>query len=278
MIDNYPDAYHQSGMDKAAVVYEGLSEYGITRFMATYADGLSPAASQIGPIRSTRVYFAQLAMEYRPIYVHAGGSPDGQALVKSTNALIDFEAGDLPAYAYRDGKRVAPHNLYTSSELLRQFARDQGVAAFGSDSVGYLYNAAAPEGAAVTSIGYYFLDRSSAAGWTWSPRDGVYYRTQRGTAHLDRITGAQLWTNNVVVMQVAGGARAGDDKARIDQNVIGSGAARVFRNGQVVRATWVKDGAAAPLRFYDAAGAEIRFAPGSIWIASIPSLERLSAQ
>lgn len=278
MIDNHPAAYPQSGMDKAAVVYEGLAEYGITRFMATYADGVTPIASQVGPIRSTRVYFAQLAMEYRPIYVHAGGSPDGQALVQSTNALINFEADGLPNYAYRDGKRKAPHNLYTSSELLRQFAKDNGVTAFGNDAVGYLYSATATEGTPVGSLGYYFQDRGSSAGWVWSRGDGVYYRTQGGKAHLDRITGAQLWTNNLVVMQVSGGRRAGDDKARIDQDVVGSGAARVFRNGQMTNATWVKDGAAAPLRFYDAGGAEIRFTPGSLWIAGIPSLDRLSAQ
>ncbi len=82
MIDNHPDAYPQSGLDKAAVVFEGLAEYGITRYIATYADGLTPNATQIGPVRSTRVYFAQWAMGFHPLYAHAGGSPDGLKLVE----------------------------------------------------------------------------------------------------------------------------------------------------------------------------------------------------
>ena len=274
MIDNYPEAYPQSGLDKAALVFEGLAEYGISRFMATYVDGISPAAGQIGPIRSTRVYFAQLAMGMRPIYAHAGGSPDGQRLVMTTDQLINFEA-DGSRFAFRDKNRKAPYNLYTTTKLLRQFAQAAGVAGFDDPSVGYLYAATPPAGAQVNGLSYYFLDRSSAAGWGWSAKQGVYFRTQRGEPHVDRITGAQLWTNNVVVMQLTGGRRAGDDKARIDQNVIGSGPARVFRNGVMVKATWVKKSAAGSLRFYDAAGEEIRFAPGSIWIAGIPSLDRL---
>nr|MBA3947352.1 DUF3048 domain-containing protein [Herpetosiphonaceae bacterium] len=79
MIDNHPDAYPQSGLDKAAMVFEGLAEYGITRYIATYAEGWTPEAQQIGPVRSTRAYFAQWAEAFHPVYVHAGGSPDGLA-------------------------------------------------------------------------------------------------------------------------------------------------------------------------------------------------------
>ncbi len=277
MIDNHPDAYPQSGMDKAALVFEGLAEFGVSRFIATYADGITPPAGEIGPVRSTRVYFAQWAMGFHAIYAHAGGSPDGQQLVQQTKALINFEA-DQSAYSWRDKRRKAPHNLYTSAKLLRAFANDRGVATFNDETVGYLYSATPAEGAPATRLNYFFQDQGSAAAWSWSASEGVYYRTQRGRPHTDRITGRQLWTNNLVVMQVSGGRREGDDKARIDQNVVGSGAARIFRDGRMIKATWSKPGAAAPLRFYDAADVEIRFAPGSIWIAGIPTLERLGVR
>lgn len=276
MIDNHPGAYPQSGLDKTAVVIEGLAEFGITRFMAIFADSITPNAAEIGPVRSTRLYFAQLAMGFHPVYGHAGGSPDGEQLVRTTDQLVNFDADGQTAYSYRDRQRAAPHNLYTSSKLLRAFADDKGVAAFDDDSVGYLYNATAPAGASADRIDYYFGDRSSAAAWVWSTADGAYYRAQRGKPHVDRITGAQVTASNVVVMSVSGSKRAGDAKGRIDLDVIGSGPAQVFRNGNVIDATWVKDGAASPLRFYDASSAEIRFAPGAIWIAAIPSLDRLT--
>jgi len=34
MIDNHPQAYPQTGLDHALVVFEALAEFGITRFMA----------------------------------------------------------------------------------------------------------------------------------------------------------------------------------------------------------------------------------------------------
>src|SRR6185369_11335241 len=72
MIDNHPDAYPQAGLDHAAVVFEALAEFGVTRFMAVYAPGITPAAKQIGPVRSTRLYFAQWAMGFHALYGHAG--------------------------------------------------------------------------------------------------------------------------------------------------------------------------------------------------------------
>src|SRR5205085_11601547 len=125
MIDNHPDAYPQTGLDRAAVVFEALAEFGVTRFMAVYAPGITPDAPQIGPIRSTRLYFAQWAMGFHALYAHAGGSPQGLDLVESTDQLINLDALQNAGSPYfvRSRDRVAPHNLYTSSAELRR-ARD----------------------------------------------------------------------------------------------------------------------------------------------------------
>jgi hypothetical protein len=277
MIDNHPDAYPQSGMDKAAMVFEGLAEYGVTRFIALYQDGVSDEVNEIGPVRSTRIYFAEWAMGFHPVYAHAGGSPDGVKLAETTDQLINFEALRQSAYTWRDGNRAAPHNLYTNSTLLRSFAQDKQVTAFSDPSAGYLFeNIPAASPASTTGLDYYFLDRSSRAGFNYDPASNGYYRSMRGVPHNDRITGQRLWTRNVVVMQVRESARPGDDKKRIDQEVIGAGEARIFNAGRSINATWVKEGAAAPLRFYDTEGKEVVFNAGPIWVAAIPSMDRLT--
>lgn len=279
MIDNHPDAYPQSGMNQAAVVFEGLAEYGITRFIALYADGVTPNVKEIGPVRSTRLYFAQWAMGFHPVYAHAGGSPDGVQLAETTDQFVNFEALNLKTFTWRDSRRLAPHNLYTSSDLLRSFAESKGVSDFSEADVGYLFNnipAASPVEAA--SVSYFFLDRSSRAGFSYDPASNGYHRVMRGQAHIDRVTGQQLWTRNVVVMQVNEAARAGDAKQRIDQEVVGSGPVQIFMAGRRVDGTWRKDSEAAPLRFYDASGSEIVFNAGPIWIAAIPTFERLTIQ
>jgi hypothetical protein len=279
MIDNHPDAYPQSGMDKAAIVFEGLAEYGITRFVALYDGGATAQVGEIGPVRSTRLYFAQWAMGYHPIYAHAGGSPDGVQLAETTDQFINFEALREGAYTWRDGNRAAPHNLYTNADRLRAFAVDKGVVDLNDPDQGYLYDAIAP-GSSVEagSIDYYFEDRSSRAGFRYDAATNGYYRTMRDQPHVDRVTGKQLWTSNVVVMEVAESARVGDDKRRIDQQVVGSGPARVFLAGRAINATWRKDTEAGPLRFYTAEQQELVFNAGPIWVAAIPAMDRLSVQ
>lgn len=279
MIDNHPDAYPQSGMDQAAMVFEGLAEYGITRFIALYADGFTPDVGEIGPVRSTRLYFAQWAMGFHPIYAHAGGSPDGVQLAEATDQFINFEALQQPNYTWRDHQRAAPHNLYTKSALLRAFAADKSATTLDDPALGYLFEQIAPAAsAAATQIDYFFLDRSSRAGFAYDPASNGYYRTMRGRPHIDRTTGQQLWTRNVVVMQVNEAARIGDEKQRIDQEVVGSGPARIFLAGGMIDGSWRKASEAAPLRFYDANDNEVVFNLGPIWVAAIPSFDRLTAQ
>ena len=277
MIDNHPDAYPQSGLDKAAIVFEGLAEYGVTRFIGLYQDGVTDEVGEIGPVRSTRLYFAQWAMGFHPIYAYAGGSPDGIKLAETTDQFIKFDALRQPTYTWRDGKRVAPHNLYTNSSLLRSFATDKQAAAFDDPSVGYLFDNLAPTSpATVTGFDYFFLDQTSRAGFSYDQATDGYFRSMRGQPHIDRVTGRRLWTRNVVVMQVAESVRPGDDKRRIDQDVIGSGPARLFNGGHSREITWRKTDASTPLRFYDADNNEIVFNSGPIWIAAISSLNRLT--
>ena len=54
VIENFPDARPQSGLDKASIVYETVSEGGITRFLAVFQEN---EVAEIGPVRSARIYF-----------------------------------------------------------------------------------------------------------------------------------------------------------------------------------------------------------------------------
>src|SRR5690554_5162744 len=111
MIENSISARPQSGVIQADVVYEILSEGTITRFLALFH---SQKPKRIGPVRSARTYYVQLAKGYDAIYSSAGGSPGGLKLVQSD--YID----DISGLAYdgryftRSSDRYAPHNLYTS--------------------------------------------------------------------------------------------------------------------------------------------------------------------
>ena len=64
---------------------------------------------------------------------------------------------------------------------------------------------------------------------------------------------------------------------RIEQEVVGSGAAHVFSDGLEREVTWRKDGPAGPLGF-DESGAEVRFNAGPIWIAVVPDIGNLTVK
>jgi hypothetical protein len=284
MIDNHPEAYPQTGLDHAAVVFEALAEFGVTRFMAIYAPGLSPEAPAIGPVRSTRLYFAQWAMGFHALYAHAGGSPQGLALTESTDQVVNLDALHLKtgesSYFWRDNDRAAPHNLYTSSAELSRAAEDRGGDGPAYDQIGFLFKTDAPaaQRPASQQLDYFFIYPQDPAGWTYDPKTNGYLRLRRGRPARDADSGAQLWTKNVVVMEVVEDRIAGDEKGRIEQQVVGSGRARVFTDGVEREVDWQKDAPAAPLSFYEVSGDEVQFNAGPIWIAAIPTLDNLTVK
>ena len=159
-------------------------------------------------------------------------------------------------------------------------AADRGVADFDDPEVGFLFKTDAPADQRPESqqLNYFFIYREDHAGWVYDPDTNGYLRLRRGRAAVDAITGEQLWTKNVVVIEVEESPIAGDDKGRIEQQVIGSGSARVFMDGVERAATWRKDSDAGSLRFYNAAGEEIRLNAGPVWIAVLPSIDNLSVE
>jgi hypothetical protein len=280
MIDNHPDAYPQTGLDRAAVVFEALAEFGVTRFMAVLVPGVTPDVPQIGPVRSTRLYFAQWALGFHALYVHAGGSPEGLALVESTDQLVNLDALLEANWSYfaRSSDRDPPHNLYTSSADLERAARDQGVADLVQPELGFLFKADAPTAQRAKSqrLDYFFIYPQDNVGWIYDPATNGYLRLRRDKPARDAATEQQLWAKDVVVIEVKEAPIADDPKGRIEQNVLGSGRARVFMDGVEREVTWRKDTAEAPLRFYDDTSTETRLNAGPVWIVALPLLENLT--
>lgn len=114
LLDNFR-GYPQAGLAEATAIAEMPVEGGLTRLMAIY-DQVDP--ERVGPIRSARDYFVDLARRFDGILVHDGGSPA---------ALAAIDRGRLPTLnAYRFGElfsrgqgREAPYNLYSSGNSLR---------------------------------------------------------------------------------------------------------------------------------------------------------------
>ncbi|HMO57804.1 MAG TPA: DUF3048 domain-containing protein [Roseiflexaceae bacterium] len=282
MLDNHPNAYPQTGMNQAAIVFEALAEFGLTRFMAVYVPETLADDQQIGPVRSARLYFVQWAMGLQGLYAHAGGSPEALSLLAQTDEVVDLDALFRVGVNYyvRSSSRAAPHNLYTSGGALERAAAE-----FGADAplasvaeVGFLFKNDAAEASRPASqrINYFFLYREDDVSWEYNPAINSYLRIRRTAPARDAVSGEQLQTKNLIVMEVFEAPIPGDDKGRIEQQVIGEGRARLYMDGVEREVIWRKSSADTQLSFFDPSGAEVQLNPGPVWLVALPSLDNLS--
>lgn len=117
MVENSPAARPQSGLGDADVVYEILAEGDITRFVAFYH---SRVPGKVGPVRSIRPYYVDVAAAMDAVLVHAGWSQEAMNRVAAGGVdHFDEVYGDR-VYYWPSPDRKPPHNLYTSIEGIRR--------------------------------------------------------------------------------------------------------------------------------------------------------------
>ena len=115
IVENHPDARPQFGLFEASLVYEALTEGGITRYMAIYGPR---DAAKIGPVRSARTYYVDWLSEYDAFFAHAGGAQN--ALTKIVKDNIKDLLHNQSAYWRETGKVALEHTLYTGTVKLYQ--------------------------------------------------------------------------------------------------------------------------------------------------------------
>ena len=123
MIDNHSGAWPQANLNKAYMVYEIIVEGGETRLMALFK---GQDLDKIGPIRSSRHYFLDYALENDAIYVHHGWSPQAQSdiLELGVNNINGIQESSKDFWRVKD--KSAPHNLFTTTESILKIAERKG--------------------------------------------------------------------------------------------------------------------------------------------------------
>ncbi|KNZ68337.1 hypothetical protein Tfer_3121 [Thermincola ferriacetica] len=274
MVENAPAARPQSGLPKADIVYEVLAEGGITRFLAIYH---SQDSDNVGPVRSARPYYIERALEYNALYAHCGGSEDAKKFVKTARVadMDEFGIGRRGGAYWRIKSRKAPHNLYGDTDKIRQVSLDKGyqahvrVPGFSFLSPGEkLHN-----GLPAPEIVINFPRRYSLVKYTYDPKKNLYFRYNGGKAHIDNVTGRQLTARNIIIQYT--NTKVIDAEGRLDVQMIGSGKALFFIDGQVYRGRWEKGALRAWTVYRDEQGKEIRLRPGQTWIEVVPSKTRV---
>jgi hypothetical protein len=271
MIDDLRPARPQSGLSYASIVWHAPAEGGIPRYMAIFQDQWPKA---VGPVRSSRLYYIAWASEWKPLYAHAGGSPQALATLRAKGNgqyVYNAEAFRFSNVFQRISSRFAPHNLYTTGSRLRRLSDRLGAKDKKYKTI-WKFAPDAPETArpygGTIRIAYPY----NVVSYRYDHKSNTYRRSVTGEGRqYDASNDERIAPKNVVVMVVDfRPLNDGSHKNRLEADVIGRGTAIISTNGRIVRGTWRKSGFTKPIRFFDLDDHEVTLTAGQTFIQVVP--------
>ena len=259
VVENAVDARPLAGLEKASLVIEAPVEGGITRYLLLFA---GEEAAKIGPVRSARPYFIDWAEELRALFAHVGGSPEALRTIKARNGqgIFDLDQYFWSQYYWRTPRRPRPHNVYTSTQLLRKAQERRGLKQ-GKFSP-WLFKDDNPSGEGVGLVCDFSFPQYKVE-WRYNSQDNFYYRYLAGKPHLAE-SGAEIKAKNVVFLETSIVSLDAEDRKKI--KTTGSGLANIFLDCRVIQGRWQRKSLSTRTRFYQEDGEEIAFNRGPIWI------------
>ncbi|MFJ8268004.1 DUF3048 domain-containing protein [Peribacillus asahii] len=266
MVNNHTKARPQSGLTKADIVYEMLAEGEVTRLLAVYQ---SEKPEQVGPIRSARDYYIELAKGLDCIYVCHGNSPDAESMLKQ--GYIDHLNG-----LYYDGtlfkrssERKAPHNSYISFENIEKGAMEKGYNLTGAPASFVFLNKEEIkrlEGDSVTKVSINYGFPAYNTQFEYDVQQGKYKRYSNGEQTKEATTSVPVLVDNVLIIETA--HRVIDKVGRRDIDLQSGGKGYLLQKGKVKEVEWInKDGRIVPV----SNGIDVGLIPGKTWVNIIPN-------
>ncbi|GMQ85603.1 MAG: DUF3048 domain-containing protein [Acidimicrobiia bacterium] len=271
-VDNHPNARPQSGLQEADAVYEILVEGGLTRFIALFHQSDSRF---VGPVRSARPTDSTIMRPLGGPLQISGGQDWILAIYRRDGTPL---IGDNGITTYRMSHRKPPHNLYASTEAMRQYADDR---AMDDDPPPPLFDFGDPTAPTeeATEITFDWSDAPDVV-WKW---DGEQYlRFNGATPHewidSDSITG-QIAFDTLVVIQgerYTASPPSGSGSSVPATTTTGSGEALIFHSGGVIVGRWSRQEITDVFDVIDDDGQAIVLPPGRVWIAVFPDNRALT--
>ena len=262
MIDEHVDARPQSGIDKAFLVIEAPVESGYPRLLAFFS--ADQKVDKIGPVRSARPYYIDWVNELDALYAHVGGS--NEALDKiSTGPTIDLNQFWHDAQFWRSADRDAPHNVYTSTDLLGKYVQSKSDTGHALNPIYGVWKFKTTDATDVSSenISLHFISPGYNFVWNFDTQLKKYVRVQNN-APVKTLDEQQIVADNIAV--VVTDVASIDSVGRRSVRTIGSGTAYVFQDGKETEAVWKKPSVTERLRFFTKDGTEMEMNPGITWI------------
>ena len=292
MYDNNVGNYAHAGLQDSYINYEIIVEGGLTRIMALFKD---KDVALIGPVRSSRHYFLDYALESDAIYTHYGWSTYAENDIKSLhvnniNGLYDDEP------FWRDSKIAAPHNVFTSTNKIYEYAKKKNYKTTSNDwkLLNYTTDNVVlnkpigtktvkneetgknekidienPELIKADSLSIPYSNYQIRS-YQYNSDKKVYMRFMNGEAHIDKITNQQLSFKNIIIEKVSN--RQLDSYGRQDLNTTPSGEGYYITNGYALPIKWNKESRTSKTIYKYSNGKEVKINDGNTFIQIIPEV------
>ena len=275
MIDNNVGYDSQAGLQDSYLNYEIIVEGGYTRIMSLFKD---KDVSLIGPVRSSRHYFLDYALESDVIYAHYGWSTYAENDIKMLG-VDNINGLTLEDAYWRDNKIARPHNVFTDTKTLYQYASKKNyqktsnnwkLLDYSADEINF--KAPEKEGEEDYRIVANSLtlkySRYQITSYQYDANNQYYLRSMEGKAHLDKETKQQLHYKNIIIEQVKNYNL--DNEGRQDLNTTGKGDGYYVTNGYALPITWEKSSREDKTVYKYLDGSKVKVNDGNTFIQIIP--------
>jgi hypothetical protein len=262
MIGNSPEeVIHQTGLNKADVIYEANVEYPFSRLMAIFNNS---DKAIVGPVRSSRYYFSRLAVEWSAIFAHCGG----QSL--KSERIVNLDQLRYPSPYWRDKNIGGWINLFTKTQNIREKSRKMGF----QEKVNldnHLLNLRILNlsGGDITKITIKYNQKYTIS-YEYKTSTNTYLRYINSKPHQDSKTLEPIASSNIIIQYVSVEKIPDDGEGRLEVEVIGEGIAKVFYGGNYFLSKWVKKSNDQSTVYYDRQGKLLNLNQGNIWIHLVP--------
>jgi len=257
IVENSVAARPQSGLNAADIVYETLAEGGTPRFIALYQSG---DAQKIGPIRSARSYFLDISKEYNLPFAHCGGSEEALVEIKKENLMSMNEMTYAPTY-WRDKERKAPHNLYTSTDKLRELAKRSNFVK--APTVNLKFNKSYWDSDKLSPATDVLLKINKLYNTSYTYKDGLYFKSMDKVSSINKEDNLPLTYKNIVVQVTT--IKTQMDGNHLDIALVGAGDGYVISNGKFIKMHWTKKNDTSQTHLTDQEGNDLPLNPGKTW-------------
>lgn len=288
MVENSEGARPQTGLNEADIVYEALAEGSITRFAAVFNDNTPEV---VGPVRSTRLYYINIAREWDAALVHYGGpstaSRPSYVYGKDSEDIkvrVDGVKGAWNSYFWRSEERNRNvHSVYTDLTKIKKLC---DYTPSDHTSLSFKDGEAFSEEATHVTVPF-TTQKATLVEFKYDKAQDKYIRYQSGSEFEMRTVTKDangnektqtkpMASTNLIVQYAKTYVLENDVEGRRMVETTGSGKCEFFIGGTHSSGTWERADNSSDTTYKLDDGSELNLRPGNTWICLVPSSQKIS--